>query len=245
MATGNKRDETVRTLLSWFGAERRGYWKVREIQRALNKLKLTTEPYFEDAWIDATITFLVKSKVKGIVSPPERSQGQRQLRPSTRTCYGPPVPNRHTDGKSRRVRIGMLAAANRPPLVLSPDTEISEAITLMLQHDYSQLPVSTTERDVKGLFSWKSLGSRLALGRVCKKVSESMEPASEIRQDASLFEAVPQIVEHQCILVRDATRKLVGIVTTADLSLQFAQLGEPFLLLGQIENHIRGLIADK
>ena len=39
-----------------------------------------------------------------------------------------------------------------------------------------------------------------------------MEPASELRQDASLFEVVPQIVEHQCILVRDATRKLVGIV---------------------------------
>jgi hypothetical protein len=31
-------------------------------------------------------------------------------------------------------------------------------------------------------------------------VSESMEPASEIGQGASLFEAVPQIVEHQCIL---------------------------------------------
>lgn len=47
------------------------------------------------------------------------------------------------------------------------------------------------------------------------------------------------------MLVRDVTRKLTGIVTTADLSLQFAQLGEPFLLLGQIENHIRNLIADK
>ena len=244
VGSGNEKTETVRTLLSWFGAERRGYWKVREIQRALNKLKLTTEPYFEDAWIDASIAFLVKSKAKGIVSPQDTAKANdnsgQALEPA-----GPPVPNRHTDGKSGRVRIGMLAAANRAPLCVSPDTEISEAITLMLQHDYSQLPVTTTERDVKGLFSWKSLGSRLALGRVCKKVSESMEPASEIGQGASLFEAVPQIVEHQCILVRDATRKLVGIVTTADLSLQFAQLGEPFLLLGQIENHIRGLIADK
>jgi hypothetical protein len=47
------------------------------------------------------------------------------------------------------------------------------------------------------------------------------------------------------VLVRDETRKLTGIVTTADLSLQFAQLGEPFLLLGQIENHVRNLMADK
>jgi hypothetical protein len=40
---------TVRTLLSWFGTERRGYWKVREIRKALNKLKLRTEPDFEEA----------------------------------------------------------------------------------------------------------------------------------------------------------------------------------------------------
>lgn len=243
VASGSERSETVRTLLSWFGAERRGYWKVREIQRALNRLKLTTEPYFEDAWIDATITFLLKSKAKS-VPPQDAAKSEDNSSPPPELAAAP-IPHRHLDGKSGRVRIGMLAAANRPPSCVSPDAEISEAITLMLQHDYSQLPVTTTERDVKGLFSWKSLGSRLALGRACKKVSESMEPASEIRQDASLFEAVPQIVEHQCILVRDATRKLVGIVTTADLSLQFAQLGEPFLLLGQIENHIRTLIADK
>jgi hypothetical protein len=72
-----------------------------------------------------------------------------------------------------------------------------------------------------------------------------MEAANEIRSDASLFEAIQQIVEHECVLVRDTTRKLTGIVTTADLSRQFAQLGEPFLLLGQIENHVRNLIANK
>jgi len=32
------------------------------------------------------------------------------------------------------------------------------------------------------------------------------------RSDASLFEAVQQIVEHECVLVRDTTRKLTGIV---------------------------------
>ncbi len=138
-----------------------------------------------------------------------------------------------------------IGAANRPPLCTSPDTNVSEAITLMLQHDYSQLPVTTTERDVKGIFSWKSLGSRLVLGKQCKKVRECMEDASETRLDTSLFEAIQQIVQYECVLVRDATRKLTGIVTTADLSVQFAQLGEPFLLLGQIENHVRNLIAEK
>jgi len=245
VSSGNEKAESVRTLLSWFGAERRSYWRVREIQKALNKLKLTTEPHFEDAWIDGTVTFLAKSKPKnGVVSSedPASANDNFGTAPEPRAV---PVPNRRVEGKSGRVRIGMLDAANRPPLCVSPDTEISEAITLMLQHDYSQMPVTTSERDIKGLVSWKSLGSRLALGKPCKKVSECMEPHAELRQDASLFEAVPQIVAHQCILVRDTTRKLVGIVTTTDLGTQFAQLGEPFLLLQQIENHIRDLIADK
>jgi hypothetical protein len=50
-------------------------------------------------------------------------------------------------------------------------------------------------------------------------------------------------VEHDYVLVRGSDQRIVGIVTTSDLSLQFQQMTEPFLLLGEIENHIRRLIA--
>jgi predicted transcriptional regulator len=156
-----------------------------------------------------------------------------------------PVTPKLTDSAIGSIKIRMLAAANQPPVCVSPDADICEAVTLMLQHDYSQLPVTTSEREVKGIISWKSLGSRLALGKSCVKVRECMEYASETRLDTSLFEVIPQIVQHDCVLVRDGTRKLTGIITTADLSVQFAQLGEPFLLLGQIENHVRNVIAEK
>lgn len=243
---GNKRKETVRALLSWFGAERRGYWKVREIRKGLNKLKLRTEPDFEEAWIDGPVVFLLKSKAGKTATNPEAA-AISELNPdkAQQSPGSPPVPKKSADDAISRIKIGMLAAANRPPLCISPDAKVSEAITLMLQHDYSQLPVTTSDRDLKGIISWKSLGSRLALGKQCERVRECMEAASEIRLDASLFEAIQEIVANECVLVRDGTRKLTGIVTTADLSLQFAQLGEPFLLLGQIENHVRNLIADK
>jgi len=226
---GSERRETVRTLLSWFGAERRGYWRVRQIRKALNKAKLKTEPDFEEAWIDASIVFVLKLKAG-------KTQSSEESSPKSDADSGKgqeisdltPVSKKVADDATNRIKIGMLAAANRPPLCVSPDTTVSEAITLMLQHDYSQLPVTTTVRDVKGIFSWKSLGSRLALGKQCEKVSECMEAANEIRLDASLFEAIQQIVEYECVLVRDGSRKLTGIVTTADLSLQFAQLENRF-----------------
>lgn len=243
---GKDRTETVRSFLSWFGAERRGYWKVREIRRALNKVKLKTEPDFEEAWIDAPITFVLKPKAEKAPLLEESAPKSEVGAGTAQERHDPmPVSNKSANDATNRIKIGMLKAANLPPLCVAPNSTISEAITLMLQHDYSQLPVTTTPRDVKGIFSWKLLGSRLALGKQCEKVSECMEAANEIRLDASLFDAIQQIVEHECVLVRDPGRTLTGIVTTADLSLQFAQLGEPFLLLGQIENHVRTLIADK
>ena len=72
-----------------------------------------------------------------------------------------------------------------------------------------------------------------------------MDDSHEIRADASLFQAIPIIVEHQYVLVRGSDNKISGIVTATDLSLQFGQLAEPFLLLGEIENHIRRILGEK
>jgi CBS-domain-containing membrane protein len=128
---------------------------------------------------------------------------------------------------------------------VAPDDTVSEAITVMIKNDFSQLPVMTSERDVKGLFSWKSLGSRLSLGGTCQFVREAKDRHYEVDDDASLFGAIDIIVEHECVLVRNSSEKICGIVTTSDLSIQFGQLGEPFLLLGEIENHLRAMVLRK
>ena len=51
---------TVRRLLRFFDAERRGVQKVQEIRNALNSLNLETYPDFEHAWIDSTIMIRLK-----------------------------------------------------------------------------------------------------------------------------------------------------------------------------------------
>jgi hypothetical protein len=60
----------------------------------------------------------------------------------------------------------------------------------------------------------------------------------------SLFDAIPRIVQHQYVLIRGSDKRITGIVTATDLSQQFQQLAEPFLLLGEIENHVRRLIGN-
>jgi CBS domain-containing protein len=241
---GNKVSETVRTILSWnWGAERRGRWKVREIREALDRHGLDTVPNFQFAYIDGPVTFVPKVK-----KPPEELQpSEKAAEPDLASQPGAVAAEAaatHVFGDPT-YRIGKLASANRPPISVAPDAPISEAITIMLQHDFSQLPVMTSERDVKGLVTWKSIGSRFALGREGRFVREFMDHHNEMSADASLFSAINLIAQEESVLVRDSSNKISGIVTASDLTLQFGQLGEPFLVLGEIENHIRGIIDGK
>lgn len=143
-------------------------------------------------------------------------------------------------------RIRKLAAANVEPFCVNPDMELKTAVAHMIRLDYTQLPVTTKIRDVRGVISWKSIGTRLATGKVGGKVCDFMDKIfCEVHQDSSIFQAIPMIVEHDYVLVRDSSKALVGIVTASDLSMQFLHLTEPFLLLGEIENHIRKMIRLK
>jgi CBS domain-containing protein len=225
----------------WFGAYRRGYWIVQGIRKALRKAKLVTEPDFESAYIDSPIRFLV---LKPPAPPPAPAAGAAETPAPAATAAPTELvmpPSAYADPTSR---ISKLAAANRPVVSIKPDASLQEAVTLMLSKDYSQLPVMTSEREVKGVVSWASIGSRLGLGRNGAVVRELMDEHHEIRADASLFVAIPIIVQNQYVLVRGTDQRITGIVTSSDLSLQFQQLSEPFLLLGEIENHVRRLIGD-
>jgi CBS domain-containing protein len=238
---------TVRTLLRWFGAARRGLFVARNIEKALTEAGLETFPDFNAVHIDSPIVFkLLKSRPDEVI--PSRDPAERIIvttlpegESQTPSSF-PLIAGAHADPA---FRLGRLASANSKPISVSPDCTVAEAVTLLLRHDFSQLPVMTNARDVKGVVSWESIGARLALRRKADMVRECLKPHYELSSSESLFRAISQIVEHSYVLVRGQDRTITGIVTTADLSLQFQQLSEPFLLLSEIENHVRLLIDGK
>ncbi|MGE5608621.1 MAG: CBS domain-containing protein [Bacillota bacterium] len=246
--TGSKPEATVRTLLSWFGAYRRSWRNVKTIREALDQVRLVTYPDFEGQYIDSSVMFLGVDGNAQLQTPDGngKNEGTAPL-PAAITVASPQSESEGGDVKLADLahRINRLASANSPPMAVPPDASVEQAVTLMFQNDYSQLPVMIRDREVKGLFSWKSLGARLALGKTCKLVRECMDRHQEIPYDASMFDAVRIIVEHDCVLVRDANKAICGIVTASDISIQFQQLTEPFLLLGDIESRIRYLIDAK
>jgi len=232
----------ARDFLRWFGAQRRGYWVVQNIRRELEEAGLETDPDFESAYIDSEIRIrLAKTTAK-----------KKSTNGKTTVVAGAPVTLSEDSPSSRTqtvyddptFRISKLAAANREPTSIAPDATVQQAATIMLAKDYSQLPVMTSPREVKGMISWTSIGARLSVGKVGNHVRELMDGHQEISAELSLFQAIPIIVEYQYVLVRGSDARITGIVSASDLSLQFQQLAEPFLLLGEIENHIRRILGD-
>lgn len=148
------------------------------------------------------------------------------------------------EAQAHVLTVAALDAANRRPVSVSPSTTVTAAVTLMMTHGYSQLPVMTSSRDVKGIVSWESVATGLLRGRTSASAQDLMQTAVVVDATTPIFDVVRMVVDHDYVLVRALDRTIVGIVTGSDLSVQFGVLTEPFLRLSQIERGIRRLLAD-
>lgn len=266
---------TVRDFLRHFGAERRGTAKVQAIRSVLDELELETDPDFETAWIDGLIWLKVKGaptspqsedaaaeptfdsaqpQIEDIVlestpSAVQQAEEQSESAPTSaepEAATGTQASAGSTATADPTFRIGNLPAANKKLISVNQNDKLSKAVTLLLNHDFSQLPVMQGEREVKGMITWQSIGSKQAFGCKCDTVGDCRVDARIVDSNRTLFDAIPVIVEAGYVLVRNQSDKRVtGIVTASDLSLQFQALAEPFLLLREIELHVRQILEKK
>ncbi len=232
---------TVRELLLWVPAMRRRDGSVKRIRDALKEAGLRTEPDFVDTNIDGNVKFLPAEVVAEPAAPGPAPGAASPTAPD----QGPPEMPGAVAYSDPTYRISRLPTASRRPVTVTPDASIERAVTLMLANNFSQLPVMSGEREVKGVISWSSIGSRLARGNTGTTVQALMDQPAEIRADSHLFAAIPIVAEHGYVLVRTLDKRISGIVTASDLNDQFNQLAEPFLLLGEVENHIRSIIENR
>lgn len=228
VAAGKKPTTTVRELLRWFDARRRRTGVVKRIQNELDDAGIVTQPDFTKVWIDAEIFFTKVPEAAAPAAAEEVDHGKEESSFSS---------------KGVSFLVSMLKAANCGVIAVNPQDTVEKAITLMLAYDFSQLAVMPNEHTLKGAISWKTIGKRLSHNNTLTQVKDAMEPAVALEETEPLFKATKEIIEHEFVFVRSSEdRKVTGIVTATDLSEQFQFLSEPFLLIGQIENQIRGLL---
>lgn len=231
---------TVREFLSWFDAQRRGVSIVAQIREQLDELSLETLPDFEEPWIDGLVAF------HRTLPPTGPATSVPQLHPLAAPSADPQAGDQvGWEHRDAGYRLSRFQAANKKVISISPDASVSEAVTTMMLNDFSQLPVMVGERTVKGVVTWSEIATRFVLGKAGGLARDFAVEATILDETASIFDAIQTIVQKDFVLVRDREQRIAGIVTAADLSLQFRALSEPFLLLSEIETHVRNIIGQR
>lgn len=207
---------STRDFLGYFHCEKRTKGNKARIDKFLEENHLETSPDYTNSWIDGDIVLKHKAKAK-------------------------------SKSKSDAIqRISILPSANKPPVTIPRDAKLSDAITQMMLHNYSQLPVMSNPRSIAGFITWETIGYGITNGNQSNEVKDFLENNVTILDlDTPLLEAIKTVIDKDFVLVQKKDKTLSGIVTIADISTQFLVLTEPFLLLEQIENLIRLLLDEK
>lgn len=143
-------------------------------------------------------------------------------------------------------RVNSLIPEDQEIRNVSPGTPVCEALQIMREHQYSQLPVMLGRR-VIGVVSFRSIATRaIALGH--ESVDLGSLPVEEFVEDLEythIFEdfakVFPTLDRDDAILVGRPDR-LQGIVTAMDVVHHLHKTARAFVLLAEIEQTLRRLI---
>ena len=127
---------------------------------------------------------------------------------------------------------------------VTPQTRVGEALKLMLETRFSQLPVIEND-EVLGVFSLWSLAHQLALAPdlVVKdlEVGELMEQLPKVTVKDSVHSILNHLDRHDALLVH-SPHGLQAILTPIDMLQYFYRIARPFILIQEIELALRHLI---
>lgn len=207
---------SARELFWFFYFEKRTKGNRFWVNKFLNENQLEVVPDYMSVWIDEKITLRHK----------KRAISKRTVEPIQ--------------------RIQLLDSANKPPITITKDAKLKEAMTLMMIHNFSQLPVMSGTRTVQGVITWETIGYGLTNRCESDLVKDFISNDITILDyETPLLDAISIILKKEFVLVQKSDKSICGIVTLADISAQFLTVSEPFLLLEQIENHIRQILDGK
>jgi len=141
--------------------------------------------------------------------------------------------------------VKQLLEDNPSPVSITQSDSVADALRLMAEHDYSQLPVVDDENRPIGLVTPGGVlrGLRnfnLTIDEL--NIREAMAKPSKFSQDDNLFDLLQQLQAHGAVLIIDATSKLVGIVTNYDTTDYFRERSENIMLVEDIETLIKEFI---
>ncbi|AHC27905.1 hypothetical protein TS71_09155 [Mycolicibacterium neoaurum] len=140
--------------------------------------------------------------------------------------------------------VSSLLDPERDLISVGPEASLSTVETLMVMHDFSQIPVmNASHRKLYGSVTWKSIArwngdkSQATARQVMEKDGQTA------RSSDGLLLHINRIIENDFLYIEDPTGVYVGILTATDLAEGFHATAGSFIKIGEIENRLRALVS--
>jgi CBS domain-containing protein len=233
---GNPVSLSVLELLGWWGVTGRGLIN-EQIEAELANHSLITSPEFDKVPLTATVQL-----VKAAGDDAEGDMGGIPVAGAPQSIPVPvAIPSEEQDSPEAGLTVGTLPSAMSGVVSVKPTATFEEVITLMLLHDFSQLPVLAGPHELRGVISWKSIARTRHADRDAH-LSQAVVDARDVRYDHDLIDVLPTLAEHDFVLVKDQNNAIAGIVTAADVAQAYGDLAGHFLLIGEMDRRLRQVI---
>jgi CBS domain-containing protein len=225
------RTMTIGELLAMFAVSRRSYETVPQIALALETAGLTTFPSFATGSLDAEIRCVRSASAADTIVPDGSGDNHGDDSDGGELPVGV-LPQ-------AAMRIGDLPSARAGLTTVVPGTQLSSAVTLMMQKQISQIGVAEGFAHLHGVVTWESIAAMHAAGKPATLANalHGHPPVCQTTDD--LLATLPKVREHGYVIVRDEKGNLSGMVSTADITVEFDMLARPFFTLGEIERRLR------
>lgn len=227
---GGTRQLTARDLIGLWGWKRRTSDVTDFVDLRLAELGLRVEPHFTEVQLDGLVTVSPQEPTVSGEQEGDQAQGGERI-------YAEADRPRERD---LTWRIGNLPFVREVVTVRLGDP-LSQAITPMIEHDFSQLPVVDHNHVLRGVITWEGI-ARAQLGGRPATVANALDPHPETaRVEQALFDRMDRIQQSGFTIIVDGENTVVGILTSTDLAGQLKQRIEPFILLEELERRLRRL----
>lgn len=129
------------------------------------------------------------------------------------------------------------------PVTVTADTPVTEALHLMIEHEFSQLPVVDAENHPLGLLSTDSLmraSRHFDLSISALRVGHALdEHVSTYRLDDDLSDLLDDLGNRFAVLILDGHGALNGILTTYDAMAYFRRHTEDIVWAKDAEDNLK------
>lgn len=135
------------------------------------------------------------------------------------------------------------ASSPKHPVTVHVEDSIADALGVMFEHEFSQLPVTANDRIV-GVVTHESICQLLKITSQPsvqqRSLTAVMTAPNFVAHDRDIFELFETFAIDEYVLIGDETN-LEGIITQFDVFHFLKRQVEPFLKIGEIERSLRSI----